>query len=936
MKPSTPQDIEALHAEIEQLRQRVTELEAERELTVDEHVYYDYIHETAISLMQRQDLDGLLDAIVQRACQIAGTEHGFLVLQDADKQFRFQAPRGMFANELAANRPSSPTGTTRIVLDTGQLHVIYDYDNHPDRFTGLEPGYIYAIATLPLFAADQVIGTMSLVYQESNRLFTDKILQRLGAFADMASIAVTKARLYENLRQSQLFIKGIAETVPDILHIYDYVQDRSIYANHPIGKLLGYSPAQIQAMGHQILTQIVHPDDRVTFETALQQLQKVDDNTTLTHEYRLRHADGSYRWFRSRVTPFNRDRDGSVAQSIGISSEITGEKQMINDLRQSEERFRVIFHGAPVGIVLTNRGAIKAANPAFCKMIGYTEAELLEKHFSHITPPEHSVREFVLVDSVLKGETDSYTIQKEMLCKDGSRVWVRVSSALLHGLDNVTGIGIIEDITERVAAETAVRESEARFRGIFESAAVGIAVTDAKGYISEANKTFCEMFGYEIKEIFERPYMEYTHPDDYERELAAVRQMLDHEMEQYSIEKRVKHRDGHYMWVRLTGSLINLRGQVRGIGIIEDITARKAAEEQLRASEQRFRSLLDVIPIMIVIYQNDQITYVNPTGLMLSGFPHDPTDSAQTLPPDAVNSLRQLKPGNPEQILGQHHEIEISTPQGEKRWLDLTFLETTLDGQEAIIGIGLDVTERKAADGRSVKLAVERERLRVLADFIRDAGHDFRTPLAVINTSLHLLERSDDEERKVNRLKVIRDQVDHLDRLVDGLLVMVRHDSELPMSMHILNINTLLKDGMSRLHEIAGENEQTLEFDLTPDRLTTLGNALELHRAVTSVIDNALRYSPGQTTILVETAREASEAIIRVIDHGTGIKPEDQERIFERFYRADEGRAAGGLGLGLSLARRIVERHHGRVEVQSVYGEGSTFSIHLPLIGVPL
>jgi len=223
-----------------------------------------------------------------------------------------------------------------------------------------------------------------------------------------------------------------------------------------------------------------------------------------------------------------------------------------------------------------------------------------------------------------------------------------------------------------------------------------------------------------------------------------------------------------------------------------------------------------------------------------------------------------------------------------------------------------------------------RESLRRQREFAADASHELRTPLAVIRGSVDHLERH--PEAPVgsvgSALEDIRGEADHLTELVDELLLLARADSgavELErLPLDLADVATGALGGLTRL---ADEHGVRLELDARPVPVT--GDPTRLRQLVTILTDNAIRHSPDGGRVAVSVSADRGRAVMTVDDDGPGIAPEDRVHIFERFWRAPDA-PAGGSGLGLSIAKWIVERHGGEISAQDAPGGGSRFEVSLP------
>jgi two-component system phosphate regulon sensor histidine kinase PhoR len=226
---------------------------------------------------------------------------------------------------------------------------------------------------------------------------------------------------------------------------------------------------------------------------------------------------------------------------------------------------------------------------------------------------------------------------------------------------------------------------------------------------------------------------------------------------------------------------------------------------------------------------------------------------------------------------------------------------------------------------------MERERVKMLAEFIQAASHEFRTPLAVIRSSLYLLRRSDDPERYTYHEQKIIDQTEHIIQLIEDLTVMARLDSGADLKLRPINLNHILKvAGDVMLDEIA-RRKLTLNYELDPEVISVEADHDEIARAMMNIIDNAVRYTPDGGAITISTLCRVDGVRVDVADTGIGMSAAVLSRIFERFFRADEAHTTTGLGLGLTIAQKIILVHGGDLTVESTPGKGTIFRITLPI-----
>ncbi|MBC7871906.1 MAG: PAS domain-containing protein [Chitinophagaceae bacterium] len=253
-----------------------------------------------------------------------------------------------------------------------------------------------------------------------------------------------------------------------------------------------------------------------------------------------------------------------------------------------------------------------------------------------------------------------------------------------------------------------------------------------------------------------------------------------------------------------------------------------------------------------------------------------------------------------------------------------------------LVGVARDITKLKETEKQSREIAIERERIQVLKEFIANISHDLRTPLSVINTSLYLLEKLTDPQKQQDKLGIIKQQAALLERLIVDILTMFRLENISQSSRNPVDCNNLLLNICENLQSSAHEKQIVMTLNMAENLPKLVGDQDDLNRMLTNLVQNAITYtdSGGQVMVTTYQYHPANSLVVEIADTGRGISPKDLTHIFDHFYRVDKARSvekgSGSTGLGLSIARRIVELHGGKIEVESVLEQGSIFRVFLP------
>jgi two-component system phosphate regulon sensor histidine kinase PhoR len=310
----------------------------------------------------------------------------------------------------------------------------------------------------------------------------------------------------------------------------------------------------------------------------------------------------------------------------------------------------------------------------------------------------------------------------------------------------------------------------------------------------------------------------------------------------------------------------------------------------------------------ILVDPQDRILYVNPSvGRILGTAPENLSALAPLQFQNAVREARSTKST-------QTREVDHGSPARRLRGLATPFAT-----DDRVLLLVVDITERERTDS-------------IRRDFVANASHELKTPVATIIASSEALQIALDrgDESAANFASRIVDSARQLDRLVGDLLDLSRLEREQP-EMAPGRLDHLVRDELERIRDAAAA--AGIEIEVVTEEVVASINQRDMATAVRNILDNAVRYTSAQGSVTVDVRGTGEEAMVSVTDTGEGIPTRDIERVFERFYRVDSARAraTGGTGLGLSIVKHVVESHGGRVTVESELGVGSTFTIHLPL-----
>jgi PAS domain S-box-containing protein len=488
-----------------------------------------------------------------------------------------------------------------------------------------------------------------------------------------------------------------------------------------------------------------------------------------------------------------------------------------------------------------------------------------------------------------------------------------------------------------------LRQSEARFRSLYEHAAVGIDQVSTDGRLLMVNPALCHMLGYSESELLGRGFVDITHPDDRPREAA----LLQGDRDSYEIEKRYLHRDGSPVWVRVTSSPVKDEGgqPLYRISIIQDVGKRKRAEEALRIGEQRLAAVIDnAMDAIITVDESQRVVLFNAAaektfGCSASEVLGKPLDRFLPERFRANHPHHVQKFGATGMSARSMHAPGILYGQranGEEFPLEATISQASISGQKLYTVILRDITQRKQAEELARLYAQSREMDRLKTEFFANISHELRTPLALIlgpvRKRLVAGGMNEDERRD---LELVERNASSLLRHVNDLLDLSKLDAgKMKAEYEETDLAHLVRLVVSNFESLAHERGLRYQIEL-PSSLPAQVDPRKMERVLLNLLSNAFKFTPAGGSVRLAMRREDGRAVVEVEDSGPGIPVHMRDAIFERFRQIDSGanRQFGGTGLGLSIAKQLVTLHGGSITVgEARDGVGSLFRVELPLL----
>ena len=507
----------------------------------------------------------------------------------------------------------------------------------------------------------------------------------------------------------------------------------------------------------------------------------------------------------------------------------------------------------------------------------------------------------------------------------------------------------------------ALHLSREQYRAAWEYSNDAIAILDRDGKIHAVNPSFHKVFPYAPDDIIGQHFqMLFMQEERSEKSQAFLEHFQRGEsLPLFEITIRTPEGDAHVIEAQADFIMHGGRN-VAMLAVARDVTERKRIEEALKKSEEEFRLLIEqALDIITILEVDGTIRYQSPSVTHVLGYEMEEIIGENAFSfihhEDLPNVLRVFMDAL--SIPGATRRVEYRFQHRDGTWRFLETLGTNLIHHPHVAGVVVnsrDVTERRRAE-EELQEANDRletrvhertsEIVEVMAkleqahlqqqQFVANASHDLRTPLAVIRTELDLFEMEGGIDSRTTRtLARVASEMKILEQLADDLLMLATLDQHQPAERyHEIRLDEFLLECISRLTKIS--QEKSISWDIQIDEPVELQcDSSSLDRAITNVLNNAIKYSHTAGTIRVGLTMQGERAVVEVADQGPGIPEHDLAKVFDRFYRGDHARNTPGAGLGLAIVKGIVEAHQGSVRLDSIVGEGSVVTIALPVLEV--
>lgn len=722
-------------------------------------------------------------------------------------------------------------------------------------------------------------------------------------------------------------------------------QGSYLYVNKAYADVTGYQPKEMIGMPW---VNTVHPEE---LEKLIAAYWQMVEEGRVEVETRGVRKDGSV-FYKQLVMISTYDEQHQFLGHYCFMKDISDRKKAEIALEKELLRTKTFFNTSMDGVVIMDRlGKVVEASPSFARMLGYTLEEIV--NLSVFDWDAKWTKEEL--QSILEMEEIMPLFETQHRRKDGAVYDVEISFNRVELDGETMNFCICRDISERKRneadrqqAEIDLQISQARFAGILEIASDAIISININQQITLFNKGAEKIFGYASEEVLGQPLTllmpsRLAKAHDY-----CVSQYAQNEGKARQMAERGaifgRRKDGTEFPAEASISKLDLNGEIVFTTFLRDISDRKQAEESLRYQKEMFQAIVDNIPVMIALFDGlGKIELLNPELAKTLGWPLEDWQQKDILaecypdPVDYQNVLEFMRSAT-----GKWQDMKTLTATGQQ--LETTWANVRLsDGH--FLGIGQDISDRKHKE-IALQHAMEAAEAANLAKsiFLANMSHELRTPLNVILGFTQVM--GHDPSLTPNQqedLQTIQRSGDHLLSLINDVLDLSKIESgHCTIEESGFDLIALLHSLRNMLAERASSKGLDLCFEIAPEvPQFIVADPQKLRQVLINLLSNAIKFTArGSITLRVCSQDPSPEAALpiqqllqfAVIDTGVGIAPEELHTIFDAFVQAQAGkRSVSGTGLGLTISRKLLELMGGGIVVNSILGEGSTFTFTLPV-----
>jgi len=758
----------------------------------------------------------------------------------------------------------------------------------------------------------------------------------LADIHDITDLQTTKEALIQSEARYQTILQEIQDS-----YFEANLAGNFTFFNETTHRDLGYSREELMGMNYRAYAA---PEDAETMYKAFNQVYRTG-KTIRTTTFKVVTKDGVIKFAESWVSPLRNER-GEIVGFRGLSRDITEHKRVEEALRRSEERYRTILDEMQDDYFEVDlAGNFTFVNNAICRQLGYPREELSGMSFRAIIASEDVENVYKTFNQAYREGQPIRACTFKVVRKDGSTGVGELSAfPLRNQKGEIIGFrGISHDVTERIQMIEALRRSEERYRTVLEDMEESYYEIDLAGNFTLFNDALCRRLGYSREELMGINYRVYTPPENVKKVLETYNRVYRTGEPVKSFPAERIRKDGTRSFSE--SSVFPLRnegGEIIGFrGLSRDITEHRQAEEALRRSEERYRTVLEQMEE--AYYELDitgNFTLFNDALCRQLGYSKEELMGMNYrvyTPPEDVKKVfepynRVYRTGDPVKSF----PVERIRKDGTRIFAEFSAFPLQNERGEIIgfRGIIRDITERKQAELERKQMEQRAQfasRLASVGELASGVAHEINNPLTgVIGYAHLLLDRKDISQDIRHDLEIINEGAQRVAGIIRKLLTFARQQKP---EQRFANINEIISTTLDlRTYELASNNIR-VAFQPARDLPMTIVDSGQLQQVFLNLIINAeteMKLAKGGGKLSIKTEQVDNTIRISFKDNGPGIAKENLEKIFDPFFTTRE--VGQGTGLGLNVCHGIITEHKGKIWVKSKLGRGATFIVELPIV----
>ena len=784
---------------------------------------------------------------------------------------------------------------------------------------------------------NKLLGDFTLIFNKGETLknanFCELYANQVGMFLDRYKIA-DHAVANENM------IRAITDAAQDAIMMMD-PEGKISYWNPAAENILGYTNAE--AMGKNLHKLLMPRRYAEAHHAAFPIFQKTGMGAAIGEIVDLEaiRKDGkeiSVQLSLSAVYFSN------AWHAVGIIRDVSQQKRVEMELNASKLHYQAIFNESPLGIAVVDSqsGHIYEVNPQFAKISGRTMEDLAKIDWMQITHPDDVQENLGNMALLNAGQISGFNMEKRYLKPDGTHVWINMTVApvLIDRNEGARHLSMIEDITERKANEETLRN----LSKAVEQSPVSIVITDIDGNIEYGNPKVFKLTGYSAEELVGQNPSIFKTDHTSKKEYAKLWNTIK-SGQIWQGEFLNKKKNGELYWESaLISPITNKAGRiVHFLAIKEDITERKRVEKEVRESENRFHSLFDNMAEGVALHElvykgnvpvNYRIVDVNQQFIDATGVSREQV--VGKLCTEAYGTV--TPPYFDEYVKVSTSKIPLSFEtwfEGMKKQFAISVAPWKENGFATIF---MDITDRKQAEEKIrqnnealTKLVAEKDK------FFSIISHDLKSPFnGIMGFSQLLVEQINEKDYDgiEKYAEIIQQSSEQAMDLLMNLMDWSRSQTgRMEFNPENLEMIGLISEVSLFFELIAGQKSISIVKNL-PSKANIFADKAMISTVMRNLISNAIKFTNpgGEIVISLEVSQNAFT--VSVADNGLGIPASEIDKLFriDEDYSTLGTQKEKGTGLGLILCKEFVEKHNGKIWVESEEGEGSTFSFTLPSI----